>query len=347
MTRIRNSALLSTLGVLAAGGVFAFALYSFYPSSDEDISVPVIKAEAEPIRIEPVQVGGMDIPFQDTTVYDSMRSAESTAGQRIENLLEPAAQEPVEEPMTKEEVVAAVEKQISELESAEEKVAVISEDVKPSSDVEPSLAELEEDISVAKNELEEMKQKVIQSSELIAVPIETEKKPLRNILDEEKVAVQADAQSASPKEPISEAGTSPETLAFVRSVLDKKDTEEVLKAAPTESGTATRVTTAQKVEVQPQAIEPAAGVQHEIVTSGSSYVQLASITDKSRAGSEWTKLKEKFSAIPSSSDFRVEEANLEKGTFFRIQAGPYSETQAKSICESIKSVQAGGCLVVK
>lgn len=333
MSRIKNSALFSTLGVLAVGGVFAFALYSFYPSSDDRIAVPVIKADVEPIRIEPVQVGGMDIPFQDTTVYDSMRSAQNDAPTRVENLLEPAAQEPVEEPMTKEEVVAAVEKQISELESAEDKVASISQDVESSSE------KTVEDISVAKNELEEMKEKVLQNSELITVPIETEKKPLRNILDEEKVAVQADVKS---QEKISEAGTSPETLAFVRSVLDKKDTEKVLNAAPTE----TKVTTA-RVAQEPQTIEPAAGVQRDVVTSGSSYVQLASITDKSRAGSEWTKLRDKFSAIPSASDYRVQEANLEKGTFFRIQAGPYSVDQAKSICESIKSVQAGGCLVVK
>lgn len=337
MSRIKNSALFSTLGVLAVGGVFAFALYSFYPSSDDDIAVPVIQADVRDFRIAPVDVGGMDIPFQDTTVYDSMRSAQNDAPARVENLLEPAAQEPIEEPMTKEEVVAAVEKQISELESAEDKVAAVSKDVATSGD------ETVEDISAAQSELEEMKEKVIQNSELIIVPIETEKKPLRNILDEEKVAVQADVKS---QEKISEAGTSPETLAFVRSVLDKKDTEKVLNAAPT-TGSATKVTTTKKIAVEPQAIEPAAGVQRDVVTSGSSYVQLASITDKSRAGSEWTKLKDKFSVIPSSSDYRVQEANLEKGTFFRIQAGPYSADQAKSICEGIKSVQAGGCLVVK
>jgi hypothetical protein len=77
-------------------------------------------------------------------------------------------------------------------------------------------------------------------------------------------------------------------------------------------------------------------------------VQLASITSRSAADAEWKKLQSAFSAQLSASSFRVQEANLgEKGTYFRIQAGPYTEAQAKSVCESIKAQKPGGCLIVR
>lgn len=339
MARIRNSALLSTLGVLAAGGVFAFALYSFYPSGDDqEANVPVIKADAEPIRIEPVDVGGMDIPFRDSTVYDSMRRADAGQGRNVENLLAPSSQDGLEEPMSQEEVVAAVEKQVSELEQAEEKVTEVQEDVNQSA------TETKQEIAEAKTEMEEVKEQVA-SADVTGV----EKTQIKNILEndveaETETKAEADVTTSTDTN-AGEEEASPETLAFVRSVLDKKDANKLLSAPSTSS--ATTQAAAKTESSTPDAIEPAAGVEGDVVTSGSSFVQLASITDRARADAEWSKLKEQFAAIPGASKYRVQEANLEKGTFYRIQAGPYSEAQAKSICESIKAQKSGGCFVTK
>lgn len=329
MSRFTNSPLLSTVGILAAGGVFAFALYSFYPSSDaQNEAVPVIKAEATPIKIEPAQVGGMEIPFQDSTVYDSMRQAENAKAVRIENLLDPAVGN--EEPMSREEVVAKVKEQSPPTLNLTEGIP------------QPSSVEQEEVAEVAsEDELQAVSEEAaadVEVTKTITVTETVEKKPIRNILEEEAVAASNDGKE------MHDAASSPETLAFVRSVLDKKDQESsAAKTAEPKVAAAA----APSVEAAPEKVEPAAGVEGQIVTKGSHYVQLASITDKARANTEWAKLKEQLSAIPGASGFRVQEAALEKGTFYRIQAGPYSEAQAKSICESIKTQKPGGCFVVQ
>ena len=108
-----------------------------------------------------------------------------------------------------------------------------------------------------------------------------------------------------------------------------------------------------KVEPKPEPkVEPAAGPKAEPVkqatsSGGGYYVQLASITDKSRADSEWNKLTKKYSSQLSGYPYRIETATLEKGTFHRIQAGPVSKDKAVATCEAIKKVSPGGCLVKK
>ncbi len=83
------------------------------------------------------------------------------------------------------------------------------------------------------------------------------------------------------------------------------------------------------------------------IKAGLFFVQLASITDPARAGSEWVKMQKKYGVL-STSKFRVQEASLPSGTFYRIQAGPMSKSSADEICASLKaSKKPGGCLVVK
>lgn len=91
--------------------------------------------------------------------------------------------------------------------------------------------------------------------------------------------------------------------------------------------------------------EPAAGTTAPAaIADGTHFVQLASIKEKERADAEFKKFQSKYSAL-SAMGYRLEEANLgDKGTFYRIQAGPVSKDKAASACESIKSA-GGSCLV--
>ena len=84
-----------------------------------------------------------------------------------------------------------------------------------------------------------------------------------------------------------------------------------------------------------------------VVMSGDYYVQLASVQDSTRADSEWKKLQSKYGAILSGYEYRVETANLAKGTYYRIQAGPVTKDQANKTCNAIKAKTPGGCLVKK
>lgn len=96
-------------------------------------------------------------------------------------------------------------------------------------------------------------------------------------------------------------------------------------------------------------IEPSSGPKAEAVKapsgSGDYVIQLASIKDESRAETEWKKLQQKYGQLNGYS-YRVEQADLgERGTFYRIQAGPLAKDEANAICSSIKRVTPSGCLV--
>ncbi len=352
MTRFMNSTVLSTAGVLVAGAVFAFALYSFYPSSDSEAgAVPIIKAESVPIKIEPSQVGGMDIPFRDSTVFDDIMSAEAGSdGRKIENLLDPATSEG-ETTLSKDAILAEQEDVVG---------APVVEDVASAtaSTTPPQIANITENAA-----FESPKAAVTDASALAMADDQSDLEPVigtetaKNILEDETTTAPETTMATAPADVplksangaiIHEPGASPETLAFVRDVLDKKDAEKAMNSPVTNTAQASIEKIAPISETAPQAIEPASGVEGNINGPKTHYVQLASIPDRSRADSEWMKLKASMNAIPGSSTYRVEEANLgEKGIYYRIQAGPYAESQAKSICESIKAQKPGGCLVVR
>lgn len=389
MKRFMNSTVLSTAGVLAAGAIFAFALYSFYPSSDDEAGIiPVIKAEATPIRIEPSQSGGMDIPFRDSTVFDNVMSADAAAasGRKIENLLEPASGEADNAPLSKDAILAEQEDVVSapvedaqtaDAETVPDAPVSLAENVPApsaisniteSSAFSETKAKVEEKVAEVKDAAaSEIKDKMAMIEEQgdVVAAVQAEP-PAQNILEDVQQAANTgvtkaqDVVSGAIKEVpvvrtadgtvVHEPGSSPETLAFVRSVLDKKDAEASSSktSAPAVAAVAVPKVEEKPAVVTPQSIEPAAGVEGNINGPKTHYVQLASIPDRSRADAEFSKLKSAMPSIPSSSAYRVQEANLgEKGTYFRIQAGPYSEAQAKSICDAIKSQKPGGCLVVR
>ncbi len=84
-----------------------------------------------------------------------------------------------------------------------------------------------------------------------------------------------------------------------------------------------------------------------VMGGGDYYVQLASVQDSTRAEGEWQKLKSKYGSVLSGYEYRVETANLAKGTYYRIQAGPVSKSQADKTCKAIKIKTPSGCLVKK
>lgn len=334
MAGLRNSPLLSTFGVVAAGAVFAFAVYSFYPSSEDEMdAVPIIQAEAVPIKMEPSESGGMEIPFQDSTIFDADRMAASGGG-KIENLLDPSAN--VDEPVMDKDSLLAEQngtERSSEMANITESPAFKTVET----------AEADNNQLSAPTEEKGVEEEPVQS--ILAEETSTQSAPVEESaavetkteapaeVESSTVAETATSATASPS--LNEAGQSPETLAFVRSVLEKKDAEKTAAAsAPAETSA-------------PESVEPAAGVEGSYSGAKTHYVQLASISERGRADAEWEKLKKDMAAIPGSSGYRIEEANLDKGTFFRIQAGPYSEGQAKDICDAIKAQKPGGCLVVR
>lgn len=143
-------------------------------------------------------------------------------------------------------------------------------------------------------------------------------------------AIAAPSQPLQKPERIHSAGSSPETIAFVRSVLERQEAES------------------QKPAVKPQNIEPAAGAAIGAAPKRNYFVQLGSVQSASGAAAEWKRYQKVYASELSGMAHRVQAADLgARGTFYRIQAGPLSRAQADAICDSIKTQSPQGCIVTK
>lgn len=90
------------------------------------------------------------------------------------------------------------------------------------------------------------------------------------------------------------------------------------------------------------ATEPAAGS----ALTGSHYIQLGSLRSRAAAEKSWASFQTTFPQLEELK-LRVQEADLgAQGTYYRVQAGPVEESEARAICRSVEEKQPGGCLVV-
>ena len=355
---------LATAAMAAAGVLFVAVIVAVF-SSGEDYpqEIPIVKADLSPIKREPAERGGMEIPYRDSTILARVGQPGANADDEVENLLSPPLQEMVrkedvidramgDNPMEGDEIDLGA---IPVDEDGRPAVVVRSAEIKNSSD--PALNGVETLVDEVMNEMEaEMADAAPKPDFEIKEPSGDDilqkigEKDIGNeeLSDDftEKVAEAAVVKKPSPR--MHAAATSPETLEFVRGILEEKDSkveEAGVEAAEAESMQAEEVAN----------IEPAFGVDEYVpeesesvaISPGDHFVQLASITDPARAGNEWAKMQDKYSVL-AGSQFRVQEANLDRGTFYRIQAGPMSKESADRICNSLKSQnKPGGCLVVK
>ncbi len=332
---MRRPAVATALLLVAAGVLAGVFMLSYPGSSDDQGNLPVIKADASSVKMPPENFGGMDIPNADSTIFQTGSVNEAPP---VENLLED------EPPVSKLEAFAEEAKDMMQEEKPAD-LAEVDPDAAAAAAAEPVEEKAPEAVSAAPVE---------DKKEEVAVAAEPSEDVLQDITPEvpapaavpgmkARVAEKA-AAPAVRAEDVYTPGSSPETLAFVRSVLDKKDDEPKKEAAATNSAK----DDAEIVKGEAIAeIQPAAGNSASAIKPGNYYVQLVSVTSQSGAHTEWTKLQKTYSAL-KGADYRVQETNLgERGTYYRVQAGPMSKGSADDICSKIKAQKPGGCLVVK
>lgn len=89
--RMLPRGLLTVLAIIAFGGVIWYA----YPQGQEkysDLDIPTISADKSTYKFKPENPGGMDVPHQDSTVFDPL---EKKADDKVERL-RPGTEEPID-----------------------------------------------------------------------------------------------------------------------------------------------------------------------------------------------------------------------------------------------------------
>lgn len=297
----------ATGALIVAGVLFAGVIMVSYPG-DEKAGVPVIEAETTAFKLEPDDRGGMELPYQDSTVYSSLREGQEGG---VENLLED------EDPVERLDAFAAEAERI----------------IKESQERQKTLSLIEEATGV-----EEPQPNKPQA--IAAVSQEVEKIKPEDLMQKVEKTETAQAPASSD-----------ETIAFVKDVLNKKDgglaeKADVVKVDQEVVAVASVPTPASE---KVAAIEPAAGMAAGVaIEEGTHYIQLGSVKSAGGAAGEWAKIQDKYSAQLGNLNYRVERADLgERGVFYRIQAGPISGESATELCDQIKAISPGACLVTK
>ncbi len=260
---------LVTVGVLAL--LLITVVWVSYPRSNapEGGPVPLIRADAGPVKVAPDSEGGMDIPYRESTVFSSMRGED---GGKVENLL-PAAEQPV--------------------------------------DRNQVFAGLKDD---AKNQ--QARQPVQESTDL-SEPAPVQKTESSGIGVIDQIRKEAAATPVKPQ-----------------SVETKPEISAPKEIAKTD-------------DAKVSAVEPASGEQPKTANGDQRFIQLAAIKEQSAAASAWKKLQKDFpEQLKTQNDYRVKSASVNGKTLYRLQAGPFSEGKAKSLCKAIAAKKPGSCLVV-
>lgn len=352
-SRFRAGPGVMTLALLLTGAVFATVIVTSYPSGDSKRGeIPIVKADLRPVKTEPDAPGGMDIPNRDSTILARVGEAPvQGAPEQIENLLE----SPDAAMMSREE---AIESAMAEAEYRAPDEGLTPE---PPPEVTPAdvLQKIEEtppgETALAAPLHEagtspETKDFVMSALEKAKDAEGATQKPALEIRQAEvKDAVDSAKTAASAA--VSEAAPSEAVLASPAPVIEEAEAVVAEAVAPPPAPVESLIEAPSAEAEAIQAIEPAAGMASPApkinAAPGGYFVQLASVPNRAGTEGEWKKLQKKFGSIIGGLKYRVQEASLgERGTFYRIQAGPISKESAEDICREVKAA-SGGCLVVK
>ncbi|MBI1301723.1 MAG: hypothetical protein GC137_08720 [Alphaproteobacteria bacterium] len=354
-------------GALGSAAILFVGLIIFtYPSSDQTtIDVPIIKADLSPSGRAPDDPGGMYIPNMDSTVLDRVGQADrfeevDVESPDVENLLSPRKTDFISKEEAIERAMAEEPEGLPEFEVIEEETRDIGAKV---DEFDERFNRLNEKFEAARAEGES----AIAETEELKEP--TGEDILQKIgatatSDEETSDTHEDVlrvvKSQKPERPAGfgrqayAPATSPETVEFVRNILSEDDETEALLQARNQRADRVAEERQQAYETEEvdslSEIEPSIGAATtpaQAISSGTYFVQLASITDSARAETEWNNMRASYSVL-GTSPYRVQQAALAHGTFYRIQAGPMSKEDARRICEALKAAnKPGGCLVVQ
>lgn len=325
--------------------VLISVLWYSYPREVEirnQLSAPVLHADAQPARVAPDEPGGMDIPHRDSAVFDAINTAEAAETPSVENLL--AAEE---EPMPKARLFAGLNTDTidSNNTSSPQDSAESSRGAEPApaattqtTQTSPPPESAQTPTSDSPAIIEDIRLQADRTAEKVlkTLPQETES--------------QGTSSSSNNVPPTTARGDSPSLnpqpvrpIAASSAAQKSSPVQKTQKAAPSQTPRIAEDRSAKKVA----RIEPAAGAALGSATKGTYFIQLSSVRERGRADAEWSSLKRQFPGQLGALGMRIQKADLgAKGTYYRIQAGPVSKDQASSLCSAIKRTKPGGCLIV-
>jgi hypothetical protein len=283
----------------------------WYSVTSKDDGVPIIRADTSPIKIHPDDRGGMEIENKDSTIYQALRKERPSA--HVENLLADNAQSNKNGsggPINREELFAG-------LKTHQEKKSTV-----PIQTMEP-INEAAENANATRLTAEQaIQDETPYIKEVIPTPI----KELQIIPVDTTKKSSIEAPKARPK-----------TLSV---------TPQMNRNKP-EKGLTSLLAEVQGLKTTPlQSQKSTKKAAPKIAQTGSSYIQIGSLTSASAAKAHWVTRLQQFPALLKGYKLRVQNVEIaERGTYYRVQGGPVSKESAKHACIEINKRFAKSCIV--
>lgn len=287
-------------------------------SGGNDQGVPEFQASVDPFKHRPDDPGGMDVPNQNVTVYDTLDADESADG--MEQLL-PAPEEPMPIPE----------------ETVEVEDGVIDVANTPTAEVQqPDVAA--DPIFTADEVGDLVDQALTDAQGDIPIP-------------QEKPAVPASALAAANEpaaaEPAVDGGEAAQTtgggLTFsdVAAALDGGASQTTQPAQAEPEAPAQTDTAAVEPAVEEAPAAPAAA------GTGDFWVQIAAYSTREAAAAAWQRLARGNADLLGSTSPRVMETSVAGTTLHRLQVGAFaSQAQAQSLCDELQKRTGDQCMIV-
>ncbi|TWB77319.1 sporulation related protein [Nitrospirillum amazonense] len=305
----RRRGLLSLGVVVAAVGSFGGLIYFVYTQGQRagtEAIAPIIHADPGPTKVKPETPGGMDVPNQDRLIYDRLR-ADTKTDPGVERLL-PPPEAPMERPTAPPPAAVQQPASPQTAQTAAQAPAQAPAQTPAAQPAAPT---------------------VLPPTVLPPTLAGTTAAKPMTPAPAAKPPAQQTAQANAPTPLVPPAPQPAPQPAAPKPVA----------AAP--------VTPAPKPVEKPVAPAAAAPTAAPTATGGGSVkLQFASIPSEPQAEAEMQRIQRKHASVLGGLSLRLVKADLgAKGIYYRVQAGPVDEAQAKRICEAVKAAK-DGCIPV-
>ncbi len=331
----------------------------YFGEAEGDKSVPLVVAEATPVKVRPEEPGGVDVPDRDKYVYKSLTDPEPEAEAEGEQLL-PLPEEPMQRPPVEVVELVAPETPTETVEEAIEEVAEAEMETAPEP---PPLDELKVVELQAPQEApteapsdavaDSVAEQVEAAPEVVETPA-PEAAP--EIAADEPEAVEPAVEQAVEEavEPVVATVEAPEAA------LEEKKFEQILAPEPApepevqpaaEPEPEAELAPEPELEAGPEAEPepPAAPIQSAALSADTPgfLVQIGAVQDESAAAGEIARLTKRNPDILAELSGIVVRADLgDKGVWYRMRVGPFAtRAAADGVCGQLKAVDVG-CFVV-
>ncbi len=310
----------------------AWAMSERYLGEAEgDKSVPLVVAEATPVKVRPEEPGGVDVLDRDKYVYKSLTDPDPEAEAEGEQLL-PLPEEPMQRPPVEVVELVAPETPTETVEEAIEEVAEAEMETAPEP---PPLDEL----------------KVVELQAPQEAPTEAPSDAVADSVAEQVEAAPEVVETPAPEAAPEIAADEPEAVepAVEQAVEEAVEPVVATVEAPEAALEEKKFEQILAPEPAPEPEPPAAPIQSAALSADTPgfLVQIGAVQDESAAVGEIARLTKRNPDILAELSGIVVRADLgDKGVWYRMRVGPFAtRAAADGVCGQLKAVDVG-CFVV-